>query len=522
MSELEISEPCDLLLVGGRVIDPESGLDGVRSIGIRGGRIVHIGDDDVAARERLDVAGLVVSPGFIDLHSHAQTKTGLRLQAMDGVTTSLELEAGALPVAAYYESAEQEGRPINFGFSAGWAYARMHVLDGVPMARPRDDDDYKVAINMFAKNQDGSRWRGPASTAEVGDILRVVRNQLEDGAIGIGVLAGYSPDSSGVEFDDLAKMAAEFDQPLFVHARYMASTEPHSALDAVAEIVRASETFSAPIHLCHMNSTSGQLTSAVAERLLKAQAGGARVTTEVYPYSAGSTVIGAAFLAPEQLAKNHLQPKSIIYLKTAERIATKKRLAEVRTEDAGGACVVEFFDEQDPAELDQLMRALTFPGAAVASDSMPMTFSGEEHERTAAEAALRGDIWPLPPGLAAHPRSSGCFAKTFSWLVREKSALTLPEAIKRCTLIPANILASAAPALKNKGRLRVGADADITVFDPANVEPQGDYWTLRPSRGFLHVLVGGIPVVTGGELNVDALPGRAIKGQASAKSDVIG
>lgn len=506
---------CDILLVGGRVIDPETDLDEVASVGIHSGRIVHIGHENVAASQIIDVSGLVVAPGFIDLHSHAQSVSGLRLQALDGVTTSLELEAGAAPVADHYAAAIAEGRPINFGYSAGWVYSRMRVLDGASWIRPQDDDDYGIAFNMFNKNQDGARWRGPADAGERTEILELVRQQIKDGAIGIGVLAGYAPDSTGDEFTGLAQLAAEFDQPMFVHARSMAATEPNSALDAVNEIVATANACAAPIHLCHMNSTSGQLTAKVAEVLSKAQQGGVRVTTEVYPYSAGSTVIGAAFLAPDQLERNHLKPTSLLYLATGERVADAQRLEEIRTNDPGGLCIIENFDENDPAELELLMRALTFPEAAIASDAMPMTFFGDESMRASAEEARRSNTWPVPEGFIAHPRSAGCFAKALSWLTREKAALTLQETIRRCTLIPANILAQAAPAMKSKGRLQVGADADITVFNPETVAPRGGYLTLKPSTGFDFVLVGGEFIVSEGRLCTDALPGKAIWGAAT-------
>lgn len=514
MTDLDSRVSCDLLLTGGRVIDPESGRDGVSAVGISDGKIVHIGDPDVTATETIDVSGLVVAPGFIDMHSHAQSVSGLRLQALDGVTTSLELESGAVPVKEYYAWAESEGRPINFGYSAGWVLSRMHILDGAPVIRPQNDENYRIPINMFEHNQNGPRWRGPADDREVHEILDFVHAEVEQGAIGIGVLAGYAPTSGIDEFNALAALAAQVNQPLFVHARSMAAIEPNSALDAVKEIITASEANMAPIHLCHMNSTSGQFTREITKTFLDAQRRGTRLTTEAYPFSAGSTVIGAAFLAPDQLHRNHLEPKSLTYLATGERVADKDRLREIRGTDPGGLCVIEFFDESDPEQLDLLMLALTFPEAAIASDAMPMTFFGSESQRAEGEKALRDHTWPLPESLVAHPRSSGCFAKALSWLVREQGALDLVEAIRRCTLLPASILAEAAPAMRSKGRLQVGADADVTVFDPDTVAPQGDYLSLRPSVGFKHVVVGGVPVVSNGDLQVGVLPGKAIRGSA--------
>lgn len=264
---------CDVLLVGGRVIDPETELDAVRAVGIRDGAIVHVGEEAVPAARVVDVGGLVVSPGFIDLHSHAQTINGLRLQALDGVTTSFELEGGALPVADHYAWAERTGRPINFGYSAGWVYARMSVLDGVTPARPQDDESARIAINTFERNQDGPRWRGAADAGEIQRIIDIVRAQLDDGAVGIGMLAGYAPGHTAAELDALASLAAEVNQPLFVHSRSMAATDHGGSLDAVRELTSASERFGAHVHLCHMNSTSGLRIASIVEEMSRGAGG---------------------------------------------------------------------------------------------------------------------------------------------------------------------------------------------------------------------------------------------------------
>lgn len=504
-------EGFDLSITGGRVIDPESGLDATKSVGVTAGRITYVGDVPIDGVREIDASGLVVCPGFIDLHSHAQNLPGLRLQALDGVTSSLELEGGALPAADHYAWAEEQGRPINFGFSAGWAYARMQVLDGVSCPRPQDDENARVPIYPFARFQDAPRWRGPATPTEIVDIVASVRSQIDDGAIGVGVLAGYAPDSTTEELHALAELGAELNQPLFVHSRSMADRDENGSVDAVRELIGASREFDAPIHLCHMNSTSGLRVAQIVEELDSAQKAGVRITTEAYPYSAGATVIGAAFLAPDKLSENNKTPQSVTYLKTGEQVADEERLAEIRAADPGGMCVLSNFDLNDPEQRDLLLKAVTFPGAAIASDAMQLTFVGEESERKAAEHALTGDVWPLPDGLYAHPRSAGCFAKALSQLARESNALSLAEVIRRAAFIPATILADAAPCMRSKGRIQVGADADITIFNETTVAPQADYERLRPSAGMEHVLVGGSPIVEDGTLRVDALPGRPIK-----------
>ncbi|MGA8466722.1 MAG: amidohydrolase family protein, partial [Trebonia sp.] len=174
----------DIVLRGGRVIDPESGLDAVRDVAIAGDRVAQVGTALPPGRRELDVTGHVVTAGFIDLHSHAFDLGGARLQAMDGVTTALELEAGVAPVRIAYERTAAAGRPVNYGFATSWALARMEVLDGV-----RLDGELRT---LFA-NVAGPGWQRAATGPEVRRVLARLEADIADGALGIGVLAGYVP-----------------------------------------------------------------------------------------------------------------------------------------------------------------------------------------------------------------------------------------------------------------------------------------------------------------------------------------
>jgi N-acyl-D-aspartate/D-glutamate deacylase len=128
-------------------------------------------------------------------------------------------------------------------------------------------------------------------------------------------------------------------------------------------------------------------------------------------------------------------------------------------------------------------------------------------------AHLVHDEWPPPAGAATHPRSAGCFARTFSWLVRDLGVFTLMDAIERVTYIPASILESAVPAMRKKGRVQVGADADLTIFDPETIADQATFEAVRPSTGFHHVLVRGVFVIRDGAVIPTSRPGRAIRSE---------
>jgi cytosine/adenosine deaminase-related metal-dependent hydrolase len=479
-------------------MDPESRSEAIADVLVRDGVVAEVGPQlaQPADASVVDVSGLVVGPGFVDLHSHVHSVAGHRLQAMDGVTTALDLEAGLMPIGRAYAEAAAAGRPLNYGFSASWAAARAQVLLGL-------EPDASLASGFAVLGEPG--WQRSSSPRELRQWLDLLGTELAGGALGIGVLVGYAPRSDPAEFRAVARLAAAAGAPTFTHVRELIEADPTTPIDGSEELAIAAAETGAAMHHCHVNSTSRRHVDRVLALLQRTRAEGSRVTLEAYPYGAGSTGIGAYFLNPDRLPAWDLQPSNIVIVATGERVADAERLHEIRRSDPGAECIVEFLDEHDPDDRARLHRALAFPDSIVASDAMPIEWPDGRRESL---------DWPLPPGGTTHPRTAGTFAKTLRLMVRETGAWSWPEAFRRCSYLPARVLDDVAPAARAKGRLRPGCDADLVVLDPAAITDTATYDApTRPSRGVRHLLVGGTFVVRDGEMRSDAMPGRPVRGR---------
>lgn len=277
--------PFDLVISGGRVVDPETGFDAVRNVGIKGGAVAAISEKPLAGAATLQADGMVVAPGFIDLHAHGQQTPAAWVQAFDGVTTGLELESGLLPIGKYYDIVAKEGRPINYGASVAWTYARIAVKEKI---------EPDGTIEWFQKAFSLDNWQNTLATREeVKQILDLVEGGLKEGGLGIGINAGYAPGYGRKEYYRLAQLAATYKVPTFTHTRYLSVIEPHSAFEALEELIALSTATGAHMHVCHLNSVAGRDIADCVELLRGAQEHGAPVSVEAYPYGAGSSLVGA-------------------------------------------------------------------------------------------------------------------------------------------------------------------------------------------------------------------------------------
>ena len=470
--------PLDVVLVGGRVLDPETGLDAVRNVGIRGGRIVAVTAARTipAARDTVDVRGLVVAPGFIDLHAHGQDSANYEFLARDGVTTALELEVGTYPVAPWY--AAREGRaPINFGISVGHIAARRAMLDGDSTA---EGSQVIAATGRFV--------RDPIEPARLPELERRLAAGLREGALGVGMGINYTPEATREEVLRVFQMAARGRVPLFVHVRYAGLLDAGGAA-AVQEVIANAAATGAPLHVVHVTSIGLRETPTLLALIAGARARGLDVTTEAYPYTATATYLQSAIYDPGFERRLGIGYGDILWPATGERL-TAESFARYRRE--GGLAVAFSIPE---AAADQAYRE---PHVIVASDGGFTVVGGK---------------------LVGHPRSAGSHARVLGRYVRERNVITLMDGVRKMTLLPARRLEGVDARMRRKGRLQAGADADIAVFDPARVADRATFENpTQFSEGIVHVLVNGTFVVRGERLVGGVRPGQAVRGRAAPRA----
>src|ERR1700721_237012 len=286
-----------LVITGGRVVDPASGMDAVGDVAVLDGRIAAVGTGVGRAVRSIDATGLVVAPGFIDLHAHGQSIPADRMQAFDGVTTSLDLEAGVMPVSAWYRRQSRQGRVLNYGSSVNWAFARIGAMTG---------SNSESSLEAFGNAMRDRRWvDNVASETEVAGILDRLAGGLNEGSIGIGILNAYAPGAGVQELTAVCQLAAAHDVPTFTHVAYMARIDPESAAEAYVRLIGYAGATGAHMHICHFNSSSKTDVERCARLGAKAQEKGLPTTREAFSNGTGSTVLAAAFFSdPEFEARN--------------------------------------------------------------------------------------------------------------------------------------------------------------------------------------------------------------------------
>ena len=463
----------DYAIIDGRVIDPETGLDAIKNVGVLGDRIAIITSKEIKGKKVINAKNLVVSPGFIDPHVHGVTHEAHTYQIHDGVTTALELEGGIGFLDAWLES--KEGKTIiNYGASVPHGTIRAMAMESFQAYLPQvnkviAEEGYgspnldKLMINM------GRSAYQSLTEIEMARVDELIDDELAKGALGIGVPVGYYPGSTHGEIFNVYAHAAKRDVPIFSHTRGF-------KMPGIQEAISNATTTGASLHIVHANSLSLAEIDVTLAMVAGAQANGLDITTEVYPYTAASTSLESAIFDEGWQELLGISYGDIQWEATGERL-TKETFDKYRQQ--GGIVIIHMMKPE------WIKRGLAHPVTMIGSDGMPYA-----------------------PG--AHPRTAGTFSRILGKYVRDEQVLDLPTAIKKMTLMPAQRLEKIAPMMRHKGRLQVGADADITIFDPATIIDKADFKRLAYSEGIHHVFVNGVHMLVDGELIEGAFPGRAV------------
>lgn len=466
----------DIVLKGGTVMDPETEFEGIRNVGIKGDKIAMITKEAIKGKKEIDVIGLVVSPGFIDLHVHGMTNKAHAYQVRDGVTTALELEGG-VPFLKDWIAYKSGKSIVNFGATAAHSVLRSMAMEQFQpfqqQAQKIIEEEGIMSPNLTKLQINLGRSSYQYLTEEeIENLEPMVRKELAAGALGIGVPVGYYPAATAGEIFRVYEIAAATQAPIFSHTRGF-------GMPGIHEAIANATTAGAPLHIVHANSLSLGEIQTTLDMVASAQDRGLDITTEVYPYTAASTSLESVLFDKGWQEDLQISYGDLQWQDTGERL-TEETFKAYR--EQGGIVIIHMMKPE-------------------------WIIKGIQDKRT----MIGSDGMPYAPG--AHPRTAGTFSRVLGRYVREQKAISLMEALKKMTIMPAQRLEKIAPMMYQKGRLQVGTDADITVFDPNTIIDKADFDGLKYSEGVKYVLINGVLIVENQNLISNTFPGKAIVGK---------
>ena len=474
LTEAQSGIQYDIVLAGGRVIDPETKLDTLKNVGILNNRIARITSKTLTGKVVVNVTGLVVAPGFIDMHVHGRTNKEQEYQLHDGITTALELEWGIAFLDKWYELRKGKAL-INYGASVCWPFERFKTIE-----------KYKEGVNSLyeATSEGDSQFEtlfntiNPASTEvvtqeEMDKTLENIKKSLSQGGIGIGIPIGYLKKSKPEEMFEIFKLAGELKALVFTHVR-----EPN--IISIQEVITDAMLTGAPLHIVHLNSVAFGHIQFALDMIQSANQKGFDITTELYPYSASSTTLQSPIFSEGWQEIQGISYGDLQWVATGERL-TRETFEKYRKI---GGVVINY--NMKP---EWIKTGISAPGVMIASDGMPYAPK-------------------------AHPRTAGTFSRVLGKYVREEKVIDLNTAIEKMTLLPARRLEGIAPTMRLKGRIQEGADADITIFNPETVTDKATFEKgLEFSDGIEYVMVNGTFILKNGKTVPGIYPGQPVFGK---------
>ena len=427
----EIETVFETVISGGRVIDPDSGFDGIANIGISGDSIRLVSDSPLNGNSEIDATGLVVAPGFIDVLSYPTNGYGEWFKIADGVTSNLCLHGIDNPMEQFLENTKAHNPPVNYGGAV-------------------DHYQHRIILGVGIQKTTEKQRR---------TLLERAETDLQAGAIGIHQQPEYTVDLQKSEMVDHGHLAAKYNVPLCLHLRHSYDKAFGSQENAINEALEVAKETGCSIHIEHLNSTggTGRMRAAI-DQIEKARDEGLAITACIYPYTFWATYGGSARF-------DNFQEKFDISFGDLQEVGKPDRMTE---------------------ETFSIARSENKLIAAYAMDEKDIT------EALSASWVLIGSDSILERPHNNHPRSAGCFSRLLSNYVRKQKVLSLSDALAKITILPAQLLEKSSSSMRLRGRIQAGAVADITMFDPESISDRADVSNpAQESIGIVNVMVGG-------------------------------
>ncbi len=508
----------DLIIRNGRIVDGNGNPWFVADLGISNGSIVAIGNlADREARRVIDAKGRIVAPGFIDMMGAGGDADNDENKLRQGITTAMQGEGGSLaPSKSAAPGAGNTSEWRTFGEFFQFSESRPQTINTV----------FNVGATKVRQIVLG-RGDVTPTPGQLEEMRAYVDQAMRDGVVGLTSALGYAPAlyAKTEELIELAKVAARYDGVYFSHIR----NESAGLLEAIDEIIRIGREARIPVHIFHLKA-AGQanwpLMVPALRKIQQARDAGLDITADIYPYTRNQIGLGA-FIPPRRLKQGNLG-------QFLAALSDPKFRAELRAEiettsdwenwylnvgrDWGNVWVVFIGKKTDPRYLGKSIQEIA---VMTNSDPWQVFFDlfgdttgisalvmDEEQKREAVKAPF---VMFGCDAVGAHPRGFGTFPRILAKYVREERVITVEEAVRKMTSLPANRL-----HLWDRGHIGLGMVADLVIFDPDKVQDIATYEKpTQLSSGMDYVLIGGQAVIDDGKMT-ELRPGRVLKNRSTS------
>jgi len=496
MTSAAFAADYDIVILNGRVMDPETGFDEIRSVGITGNRITAITEEEISGAKIIDATGLAVVPGFINTHSHSFAPFDQKMMAHDGTTTLLDTEGGAASAELFYDK-YAENSFLNYGTGISHEEVRRVVLDGISLEKSSDPTGILVSRGLAEEDGRGSWALDTPNPEQHAQILTLYEQGMRDGAISVNSTVGYMGYGTPTyEIFDLQKIAKKYDRIFGAHTRFGPTESlPANYTLGVREVIANAVALDGALILSHINNQNWNETYELARRLQKR---GMIIFAEYYPAVTGNPNIATPQLLPDKIKLNNIVVTRDIYNPdTGKLFESEEAFFKMQKESPEKAIFIKLRPEEWMKQWPHMK------DIAIANDSI-------------AYYDENGELLPIDAHFSkygGHPRNAGTYGIVFR--EAREQGIPLMDIVNNASYIPAKYFSMVGlKAMEERGRMQEGMIADITMFDPDTIAEtatmkmgeRGSY-----TKGIPHVMVNGQLVIENGVANTDLRAGQPIR-----------